>query len=83
MVYHWSDHGCYNNMVFDRDQIRPAGKIDLKNAYQYWNRLWWSNIGELGMFDHLTNCGLSNRMVVDGGQIRPAGEMHFKNAYQY
>ena len=35
MVYHLTDYGLYNQMVFDRGKIRPGGKIHFKNAYQF------------------------------------------------
>ena len=35
MVDHWNNCGLSNRIVFDRGQIRPAGKIDFKNAFQY------------------------------------------------
>ena len=35
MVYHLTDYGLYNQMIFDRGKIRPGGKIYFKSAYQF------------------------------------------------
>ena len=45
MGYHWTEYGLSNQMIFDRDQFWPGGKIQFKIAYQYLNRIQWSNMG--------------------------------------
>ena len=58
MGNHQTEYGLSNQMVFDRGQLWPGGKINFKNAYQYQNRIQWPNMDEPDMSNHETEYGL-------------------------